>query len=271
MLIAPLMTPILGTAAALVVGRPKRVVESLVNALGGAATAILVGFIVAQFQPQLSTGVPLPEELLARTQPNLTDLLIALAAGAAGAFVAIRSEAGSALPGVGIAVALVPPLTTIGMTIALGRWGLALNAGLLFATNLLAIIAAGGIVLVLAGYEAYLGRLGQRSARRAWALLVIAIVVVAIPLGWQTSREVDQGRISTATVRAVATWGPDMTLTDLQVDDSAEPTLITVDLIGRELPTDVDGLAGMLATELGRAVDLRVIFRPMARVSAPAP
>ena len=64
--------------------------------------------------PEVGSDEILPGEILARSQPNLIDLGIALAAGVAGAYVTIRKEASSALPGVGIAVALVPPLATAG-------------------------------------------------------------------------------------------------------------------------------------------------------------
>ena len=72
-------------------------------------------------------------------------LAIAILAGVAGAFVSARSEASSALPGVGIAVALVPPLATIGMTIGLGQIDLAIGATLLYLTNLVGIILAATI------------------------------------------------------------------------------------------------------------------------------
>lgn len=115
MLVAPLMTPILATAAATVQGWGRRTVESLAIVVGGALAAIAVGVAIGLMILTLRTGLPLPGEIIARTGPNLIDLSIALAAGAAGGFVAVRSEASGALPGVGIAVALVPPLATVGV------------------------------------------------------------------------------------------------------------------------------------------------------------
>lgn len=120
MLVAPLMTPILGLAAATVQAWMARQVESLAIIGGGALLAVGVGWIVARLLPEVDEDVSLPGELLARTAPNLLDLAIAVAAGAAGGYVLVRKEAGSALPGVGIAVALVPPLATVGIT---SGWG----------------------------------------------------------------------------------------------------------------------------------------------------
>jgi len=103
MLVAPLMTPILAIAASIVQGWPRRMAESLAIVGAGALAAIGVGFLIAQVAMNLRTGLPLPGEILARTNPNLIDLGIAIAAGAAGGFVAVRTDAGGALPGVGIA------------------------------------------------------------------------------------------------------------------------------------------------------------------------
>ena len=85
MLVAPLMTPILAIAASMVQGWGRRMLDSLAIVGAGALCAIAVGFVVATITPFLHSGVPLPGELLARTNPNLVDLGIALAAGAAAA------------------------------------------------------------------------------------------------------------------------------------------------------------------------------------------
>ena len=86
MLVAPLMTPILAVAAAIVHGWGRRALESLLIVGAGALTGIGVGIAVGLLPPSLRTGLPLPGELLARTGPNLVDLFIALAAGAAAGF-----------------------------------------------------------------------------------------------------------------------------------------------------------------------------------------
>ena len=99
------------------------------------------------------------------------DLAIAVLAGTAGAFVSVRSEASSALPGVGIAVALVPPLAAIGMTLGIGDLDLAGGAILLYLTNLVGIILAASIVFTLAGFAAFsvAPARGQGSDPWPWA------------------------------------------------------------------------------------------------------
>jgi uncharacterized hydrophobic protein (TIGR00271 family) len=271
MLVAPLMTPILATAAATVQGWGQRVVESLAIVVGGALAAIVVGLVIGLLILTLRTGLPLPGEILARTGPNLIDLGIALAAGAAGGFVAVRSEASGALPGVGIAVALVPPLATVGITASLGEWDLAFGALLLFGTNLVAIIFAAGLVLVAAGFAAFRGVTDQRQASIARAVVIVALVIVAIPLlahSWQRLEE----RSSTAVaVEGVTEWAPELTLAGISLERSADPILVRVAVTGDEPLPDPLGLARLLAADFGRAVDVDVVFEPVASASAPDP
>jgi uncharacterized hydrophobic protein (TIGR00271 family) len=271
MLVAPLMTPILATAAALVQGWGRRTVESLAIVGGGALAAIAVGVVIGLIIPTLRTGLPLPGELLARTSPNLIDLGIALAAGAAGGFVAVRTEASGALPGVGIAVALVPPLATVGITASLGAWDRSLGALLLFATNLVAIVFAASLVLVAAGFAAFRDVRGQREASLARAIVIVALVVVTIPLLAHSWERLKEGNATAAAAQSVAEWAPELTLSAISLDRSADPITVTVAVTGDEAPPDPLELAGLLAAEYGRAVSVEVVFVPVTGATAPDP
>ena len=271
MLVAPLMTPILATAAALVQGWGRRMVESLAIVGGGALAAIAVGVTIGLIVPTLRTGIPLPGELLARTYPNLIDLGIALAAGAAGGFVAVRTEASGALPGVGIAVALVPPLTTVGISASLGEVELALGALLLFGTNLVAIVFAASLVLMAAGFAAFRDVRGQREASLARVVVVVALVVVTIPLLAHSWQRLEESSATAAAAEHVAAWAPELTLAEIALDRSADPIIVKVALTGEDTPPDPLELAGALAADYGRAVDVDVVFVPVQRASAPEP
>jgi len=263
MLIAPLMTPILGTASSIVQGWSRRMGESLAIVLGGAAVAIIVDIAVALIEPRLTSGAPLPGELLARTRPNLTDLGIALAAGAAGAFVTVRSEASSALPGVGISVALVPPLAAVGMTLGLGEWNLAAGALLLFSTNFVAIVLAGGIVFVLAGFAAYRDESGGRRARRAAFVLFAAVILLALPLGSHGVQQYMTGSTIASLTQTVRAWAPDMAVESVDLDHGAERLTATIMLTGRAGAPPAAGLAELLANTLNRPVAVEVVFVPV--------
>ncbi len=108
MLVAPLMTPVMASSASLTMGWTGRQLEAgllvVLASLEAIGVAWAVSAVVPAFRP-----VFLSHELLSRTEPSLLDLAIAIAAGAAGAYVTVRRKAAGALPGVAIAVALVPP------------------------------------------------------------------------------------------------------------------------------------------------------------------
>jgi uncharacterized hydrophobic protein (TIGR00271 family) len=87
-------------------------------------------------------------EILSRTNPTLIDFGIAMAAGMAGAFANSRRSISSALPGVAIAVALVPPLSVVGIGLSLGQQEITVGSSLLFCTNLICIIFFGGLVFL---------------------------------------------------------------------------------------------------------------------------
>lgn len=271
MLVAPLMTPILAVAAAITEGWGRRALDSLLIVAAGALTGIGIGVAVGLLIPGLRTGLPLPGELLARTGPNLIDLFIALAAGAAAGFVAVRTEASGALPGVGIAVALVPPLATIGITLGLGEWGLAWGALLLFATNFVAIVLAAGLVLVAAGLAAFRDLQGAKSATLARRLVWIGLLVVAIPLAFQSWDRYQEHVTHADLVRAAETWAEGVRVRSVAIDPSSEPVTVEVMVVGPEEPPRPDRLAQLAAEGLGRPVLLEVSWAPMTAVEAPAP
>jgi uncharacterized hydrophobic protein (TIGR00271 family) len=138
MLIAPLMTPILATSAALLNGWGKRTARAAMLVAGGIAFAVAFSWLLALMIPNL-VAVVQNSQVSSRTSPNLIDLAIAMAAGAAGAFAVSRSDVSDTLPGVAVAIALVPPLAVVGVTLRAGDAAQSLGALLLFATNLVSI------------------------------------------------------------------------------------------------------------------------------------
>ena len=271
MLVAPLMTPILAVAAAVVQGWSQRVVDSLLIVAGGALAAIGVGLVVGLLIPSMRMGLPLPGELLARTGPNLIDLFIALAAGAAGGFVAVRTEASGALPGVGIAVALVPPLATVGICLGLGEFGLALGALLLFGTNFVAIAVATGLVLVGAGSAAFRGEREERGAMLARRLVWLGLLVVAIPLAFHSWDRYVDSLARAELARDTQVWAPEHMVRGVWIERETDPAVVRVDLAGAEEPPDPDGLAQLVAEDLGRAAKVEIAYAPLREGSATAP
>jgi uncharacterized hydrophobic protein (TIGR00271 family) len=146
MLISPLMGPILAGGLALAAADVYLGFKALMSIVLSSVAAVLFSAFLVWLAPfHYPTA-----EILARTQPNLLDLGVALLSGLAGSMVVCRGGAGggvTALPGVAIAVALMPPLCTVGFGIGSGfSWPIIQGAGLLFLTNLAAITASAFLV-----------------------------------------------------------------------------------------------------------------------------
>jgi uncharacterized hydrophobic protein (TIGR00271 family) len=135
MLVAPLMTPLLGAGLALV--HANRVL------FAGTITTVARGFVVA-FVLGVLLGLLVPhdltDEMLARGSPGVFDLAVAFVGGIAAAYATGRPNLLSALPGVAIAASLVPPIATSGLAVATADVRLASGAALLFLSNILAIV-----------------------------------------------------------------------------------------------------------------------------------
>ncbi len=177
MMIAPLMAPIMGVAASLVMGWGRRLLTGLTIVTLSVAVAVTIAWGVAQFLPAAGTG--LPTEVLARTSPDVRDLLVALAAGAAGSYATVRRDISGALPGVAVAVALVPPLACVGVLIGRRQPDLAGGAELLFATNLFGIILAAVVVFILTGFVSA-DRFHTNRRRILATLAVTAVPALAV-------------------------------------------------------------------------------------------
>lgn len=149
MLIAPLMYPILGVSLGLVmmgnrISVFRRSISTLVQSLGiGLGLSVLSAFLFGG-EAMYHTA-----EVMARTTPSHLHLLVAVAAGAAVAYVLARPEWGDTLPGVAIAVALIPPLATIGVGIAALDAEIIRGATMILILNLIGIVAIAVVVFLL--------------------------------------------------------------------------------------------------------------------------
>ena len=136
MLISPLMGPIVGSGFALGTFDFDLLKKALKNLLIATIASLFVStvyFYVSPFKDVQS-------ELLARTSPNIYDILIAFFGGLVGVIAVTRVEKGNPIPGVAIATALMPPLCTAGYGLAMGNWPFFFGALYLFFINSIATI-----------------------------------------------------------------------------------------------------------------------------------
>ncbi|MCB9537073.1 MAG: DUF389 domain-containing protein [Myxococcales bacterium] len=177
MLVAPLMTPLLGSGLALLQGNQVLLKNSTKAIVLGFLMALALGLLMGLLSP-IKVLTP---ELAARGGPNLLDLGIAFLSGTAAAYAYARPHLIAALPGVAIAAALVPPVATTGISLAWGEMDNAKGAALLFGTNVVAIILGSALTWYAAGIR---GRSDQRLwARRTLAGLALVLVGLTVPLG----------------------------------------------------------------------------------------
>ena len=250
MLVAPLMSPLMAFSVALTQGHLRLMRAALFTTLLGALIGLGVAVLGGVAMPlNVPTG-----EMLARGKPSLLDMGVALASGAAGAYAIARRDVPSALVGVAIAAALVPPLCTVGLALAFGELALASGAGLLFLTNIVSISLAGAAVF------AWLGLRPRRSGytRQRIVISLAVLGLLALPLA---STFVDVVRVErdTSTARQVLERSfdhADVIAVELR-DGTITATLRSTEIITRR---DVSDAELALEEALGRDVSLEVTY-----------
>lgn len=179
MMVSPLMASILGMSLNIVLGESRNFWRALMMMLRGVVLAIIMGSVIGLIAP----NPQVTHEMLAFSQPSLLDLGIALIAGTTAAYSISRSNVSNAFAGVAVAAALTPPLANVGLTLVMGAFDLTRGAGLLFITNLIAIIAAGALVFIWLGFRPrYQNAEKNITLRRGLTGIVILLVMVTIPL-----------------------------------------------------------------------------------------
>ena len=260
MLVAPLMTPILGMAAATVMAWPRRLGETALLVAIASAGAIALSWLVASFMPEGVYTLVLPDELTSRTEPTVLDLGIAIAAGAAGAYVLVHKDAVSALPGVAVAVALVPPLAVVGISLGLGNYDDAGGALLLFLTNLAGIVLAAMVVFLATGFiPEFQIRRGHKGIWLGFTVAALFVLLVSVPLIGNSYLVIDDARDQSSVRAEVERWlGDEASLEIVELTVSGND--VTLDVVGAEPPPPAADLRTELIDELGSDVSVKVTW-----------
>jgi uncharacterized hydrophobic protein (TIGR00271 family) len=257
MIVAPLMTPIMATAAAVVLGSVRRAGWAIALVIAGVVAVIATSYLLTWVVPNVTISFTRNGEIASRIHPGLLALLTALGAGAAGAFITSRAEIADSMGGVAIAISLVPPLCVVGISLRYGQTGAAGGALLLFLTNFLAILLAGGLTLLAVG----LGRLQvadehKRVRRRGFTVFVLAILLIALPLAY-TSFSAVADAINTAKADVqIRAWLTGTGYSVVSVDVAND--LVAAALEGTGQVGSVEELARQLATTLNHPVTIEL-------------
>lgn len=268
MLVAPLMSPIVGLSLASVVGDRRTFQRAVVALVEGALLAVALSALLAWLARILPFNAlnELPREVLARTRPTPFDLAIALAGGAAVAYALAQPHLSAALPGVAIATALMPPLCSAGIGIATRRSDVALGALLLFLANFAAIWFAGIVVFILLGFRP-LRTNEPQSLPRSLTVSTVLVVLIAILLVVVTLRFVREARLAQQVreaVRVEIAVLPDTQLVDVSTsaEDSTLRLVVTIRTSRPPAHAEVVALQKAVATRLQRPTALQLIVVP---------
>lgn len=265
MLVAPLFTPILAFSLAIVQSDVRLLSLAVESAIKGIALAIGLSILLTAISPLRV----MTTEILARTNPNLFDLAVALASGAAGAYAVARKDVATALPGVAIAAALVPPLGVVGIGLAMGEARIAGGGVLLFITNLIAITLAGSVTLLLLGFRPSPRAKREGHLQRGMVASLLLLIAISIPLASVFIDSVEMSHIRQVvgeTVRKDLEVEAGYTLEALEIelaDSRAVDVSITIHASKEMKPTLLDELQSQLEDTLDRPINLQVMSVPI--------
>jgi uncharacterized hydrophobic protein (TIGR00341 family) len=184
MVIAPLLGPNIAFAFATSLGDRPLAMQALGTSVAGLVLALALSFCMVLIWPiDLSS-----HEIVARTDVNLASVALALASGAA-AVLSLTTGLSSALVGVMVAVALLPPTAVLGMLLGSGRWEQASAAALLLAVNVVCVLLSAKLVFLVRGVKprTWLERTKVKQSQvlyiGLWAALLAVLVLVIILRG----------------------------------------------------------------------------------------
>jgi len=270
MLVAPLMSAIFGMGLGTVQGNARFIFTSVRAVLKGALVAIGMGLLLGLLHWESAPT----SEMLGRAAPSFLDLIVAIVSGFAGAYALCRSDVSSSLPGVAIAVALVPPLATVGIFVSMLDWGNTAGALLLFLTNLMGITFSSAVVFISVGFRpppsSQTAQAKQPKVfKQSFATVGVLVVVLAAILVLLSAAEINQTvrRHKVDRILSAAFDDPEArsTLFDWHVDSGAggrSVIRVAVGMPGEIEHNDAQQLQKQLATELKQPVKLTLSVVP---------
>jgi uncharacterized hydrophobic protein (TIGR00271 family) len=270
MIVAPLMGPIMATTAAVVMGSPHRALRSFGLTVAGIVAVVFSAYLLSWVVPDITISFTTNGEIASRINPGLYALLTALGAGAAGAFITSRAEIADSMGGVAIAISLVPPLCVMGISLQQGQLAAAAGAFLLFMTNYLAILFAGGVILVVIG----LGKMAVRREnasfrRRGFAVFAAGILLVSIPLSITAYQSLIHAKENQTATAEVHKWLEGTSYQIIAVSVNQGSATATIEGNGELKP--LTRLADQLASALNRPMLLDLRTLPAQAVTSSSP
>ncbi|MEW6528968.1 MAG: TIGR00341 family protein [Candidatus Micrarchaeota archaeon] len=180
MLVSPLLMAVLAISLGAMKGDILLFWDGMQGMAKGAGLSLLIAIIITLLVPNQN----ITAEILARIRPTPLDLLVALASGLAGAYAICRKNISAVLPGIAIAVAVLPPLSVVGIGVATRRLDVAVGGGLMFAANVIAIDFAASFIFWLMGFGPRLSLISEKEMMNRLKTSIVLLLLILIPLAW---------------------------------------------------------------------------------------
>ncbi|MFF2271773.1 DUF389 domain-containing protein [Agromyces sp. NPDC058136] len=281
MIVAPMMLPIQGTMLATVLGERVNFGRSLFTMVAGAVAAIAIGYLVGLLVVVPQTAATNPQ-IGERATPDLMSLFGALATGAVASIALVRKDISDTLPGVAIAISLVPPLVVVGVAAESGDYAASIGSLLLFVANVAAILGTGVVVMAFYRVQRWgsfpVGGMASGTTatgtpqplatvdrRRSHITIAVLLVLIAIPLTISTYRTVTMSMASSDVDAAARSWADDEDLEVLEVANETPGYVVRV--TGGDAMPDVAPLRKALEAEDVDPSTVDVEWVPTTRVS----
>lgn len=270
MLVAPMMTPILGLGLGLVRGDTELIGIALRAEVLGVLISIFAGAALGFLLPMSFEPTP---EMLNRTTPNLFDLLVAVLAGLAGAYALVDERISPVLPGVAISVAIVPPLANCGISLSLGAYEGAAGSFVLFFANFLSILLVSALVFYLAGMSQVFQSLSGATLARRFGVALVGFVVVAGLLGYELQKMFENRRLRAQMTEVLEQDFRDRRISRLsefrfEKKEDVLTVIVDVDAPTVVSPRTVEAIQSKLHKAIDRPVELFVRTTVTHNVSA---
>jgi uncharacterized hydrophobic protein (TIGR00271 family) len=271
MLISPLMGPIISLGFSLCLLDSAQMRKALIGLIAGVFLALAISWLIVSISP-LSDATP---EIMARTRPNLFDLLVAIFSGLAGGYSVIKRK-GEGIVGVAIATALMPPLAVTGFGLATYNMAIASGAFMLLMTNLLAIALSVTLLAKFYGFGS-----GHGGKHTAWQILLVLFVfgVLSLPLG-VALKDITYQTYVTKMVKGTITeyFGgakSHISLFDISFSTEGGTLVDTVVLTPKYKPKAQEEISALLAEKTSNHIDLSldqlVVADDIIKEATPAP
>lgn len=264
MIIAPLIRPLTGLSLATLTADLTLLIRSTRTIIVGTSCGIAISCAIAW----LLQAIAITPEIFNRTHPNLLDLGVAIFAGAIGAYCQTTEKLSDTIAGVAIAVALVPPLSVIGIGLALQSPEVWLGALLLYATNLIGITFAGSIVFFLKGYTP------TKQAKAGLLFSATTVFLLGIPLALSMRELILENVLSTSIehiLKERTETFKNVFLRSVEVKRFRKPTIVIATIIGTDESISsyqVKLVQEFLSTQTNMPIEFRLRIIPSKEVTA---